>query len=225
MSQQRPEPRITADLPVRVWGMSADGRAFSQAARAQNISSEGALLSGIESELSVGDVIGVQYQDKKARFKVIWVINAGAAQKIQACVQIVSDQEAPWKAQVPVQDKRAQQAASNRRRFFRHKISIPMEIRDERVNTPMRVQVTDVSGNGCYVESILPLPKSTVLKVDFWIDEERITASAIVRTCDPGVGMGVEFTGMTPETKQRVQQYLDRIDPPRGLIEHHPTRD
>jgi hypothetical protein len=37
--------------------------------------------------------------------------------------------------------------------------------------------------------------------------------------------MGVEFTGMTPETKQRVQQYLDRIDPPRGLIEHHPTRD
>ena len=40
--------------------MSADGRAFSQAARAQNISSEGALLSGIESELSVGDVIGVQ---------------------------------------------------------------------------------------------------------------------------------------------------------------------
>jgi len=129
--------------------MSADGRAFSQAARAQNISSEGALLSGIESELSVGDVIGVQYQDKKARFKVIWVINAGAAQKIQAGVQIVSDQEAPWKAQVPVQDKRAQQTASNRRKFFRHKISIPMEIRDERVNTPMRVQVTDVSGNGC----------------------------------------------------------------------------
>jgi hypothetical protein len=225
MSQQRPEPRITADLPVRVWGMSADGRAFSQAARAQNISSEGALLSGIEYELTVGDVIGVQYNDKKARFKVIWVINAGAAQKVQAGVQIVADQETPWKSQVPAQDKVAQSVAANRRQFHRHKISIPMEIRDERVNTPMRVQVTDVSGNGCYVETILPIAKGTVLKVEFWMEEERISASAMVRTCDPGVGMGIEFTGLTPETKHRVQEYLDRMDPPRGLIEHHPTRD
>jgi hypothetical protein len=223
MSQHRPEPRITADLPVRVWGMSADGRAFSQQARAQNISSEGALLSGIEQELTVGDVIGVQYEQKKARFKVIWVINAGAIQKIQAGVQIVPDQEAPWKSRVPTHDKAEEQGQKNKRRFLRHKISIPLELRDERVNTPMRVQVTDVSGNGCYVETILPIPKDTVLKVEFWMDEERVTASAIVRTCDPGVGNGIEFTGLTPETKQRVQQYLDRLDPPRGIIEQDST--
>lgn len=225
MSQQRPEPRIPADLPIRVWGMSADGHAFSQAARAQNISSEGALLAGIEHELRVGDVIGVQYNEKKARFKVIWIINAGAAQKIQAGVQIVADQEAPWKSKVPAVDKVSQSAAANRRKFHRHKISIPMEIRDERVNTPMRVQVTDVSGNGCYVETILPIPKATVLKVEFWMDEEKISASAIVRTCDPGVGMGIEFTGLQEETKQRVQKYLDRLDPPRGILEQGPKEE
>jgi hypothetical protein len=83
----------------------------------------------------------------------------------------------------------------------------------------MRVQVSDVSGNGCYVETILPLPKGTILKIDFWIDEQRVSGTAAVRTCDPGVGMGMEFTGLTPETKQRVQEYLDRIDPPRGVME------
>jgi hypothetical protein len=219
MSQHRPEPRITADLSVRVWGMSADGRAFSQTAHAQNISSEGALLSGVEHELTVGDVIGVQYEQKKARFKVIWVINAGAIKKNQVGVQIVPDQEAPWKSRIPVQDKAVEQAQKNKRRFHRHKISLPLEIRDERVNTPMRLHVTDVSGNGCYVETILPIPKDTVLKIEFWMDEERVTASAIVRTCDPGVGNGIEFTGLTPETKQKVQQYLDRLDPPRGIID------
>ena len=219
MDSTRPEPRIPADLPVRVWGMSSNGRAFSQSARAQNISSEGALLSAIDYDLTVGDVIGVQYKEKKARFKVIWVINAGSEQKVQAGVQVLSDQEAPWKYELPVAGKDVAPAESNRRRFTRHKSPIPMEIRDETAGAPMRVQVTDVSGNGCYVETILPLQKATNLRVEFWIDEKKVAGSAVVRTCDPGVGMGLEFTGLTPETKQRVQEYLDRVDPPRGVME------
>jgi hypothetical protein len=51
MAEHQTEPRLTVDLPVRIWGMSADGRPFSQPARAQNISSEGALISGVQSEL------------------------------------------------------------------------------------------------------------------------------------------------------------------------------
>ena len=50
---------------MRIWGHDAEGRAFSQRARAQNISSEGALLNGVESELKVGDVIGVQCEEQE----------------------------------------------------------------------------------------------------------------------------------------------------------------
>ena len=101
----------------------------------------------------------------------------------------------------------------NRRHFLRHKISFPLEFRDERVNTPMRVNATDISGNGCYVETVMPLPISTVLRVEFWIDEERVNASATVRTRDPGVGMGIEFTGLPDDTKKRFQAFLDKQDP------------
>ena len=76
-----------------------------------------------------------------------------------------------------------------------------MELRDERVNSPLRINATDVSGNGCYVESMLPLPIGTVLRVDFWLDTEHINITAVVRTCDPGVGNGIEFTGMTTENQ------------------------
>src|ERR1700674_1201192 len=74
-------PRLTVDLPVRIWGMSAEGRPFSQHARAQNISSGGALISGVDDELRVGDVVVVQCDEKKTRCTVIWVMNAGPVRK------------------------------------------------------------------------------------------------------------------------------------------------
>jgi hypothetical protein len=195
--------------------MGSNNQPFHQNAIAQNVSATGACINGLEQELKVGDVIGVQYETKKARCKVVWVLEAGGLKKIQVGVQLVTDQECPWLAQLPV-ELRANMVvpkADNRRRFQRHKISFPLEFRDERVNTPMRVNATDISGNGCYVETAMPLTLQSVLKVDFWIDEEHVVASASVRTRDPGVGMGIEFTGLPEETKMRFQAHLDKLDP------------
>jgi hypothetical protein len=64
--------------------MAANGKTFSQHVRARNISSSGALFSGLEHELKVGDVIGVQYGDRKSRCKVIWVMDGGPTQKMES---------------------------------------------------------------------------------------------------------------------------------------------
>jgi hypothetical protein len=197
--------------------MSAEGRPFSQSARAYNISSEGALISGVESELKVGDVIGVQCDEKKTRCMVIWVMNTGPVTKNQVGVKLVADQECPWKNYLPLDAATVTIRASNRRRYHRHKISLPVELRDERANVPTRINATDVSGNGCYVENLMPLPLGTVLRVDFWLDSEHISITAVVRTCDSGVGNGIEFAGMPPDAKERMQAYLDAIDPQRGI--------
>ena len=217
MTDKQLEPRVTVDLPVRAWGMNAEGRPFSQHARAQNISADGALLSGIETELKVGDVIGVQCEDKKVRCTVVWVINAGSTKKNQVGVKLLADQECPWKAYLPIEGAQVSVLPSNRRRYHRHKISLPIELRDERVKTPMRINATDVSGNGCYVESLLPLPVGSMLRVDFWLDSEHINITAVVRTCDPGVGNGIEFIGLPVDGKRRMQAYLDAIDPQMGI--------
>ena len=222
MSDPKSEPRLTVDLPVRIWGMSAEGRPFSQHARAFNISSEGALVSGVETELKVGDVIGVQFEEKKTRCTVIWVVNTGPIKKNEVGIKLVAEQECPWKAYLPAENAAAPVDPSNRRRFHWHKVSLPLEIRDERINMPIRINATDVSGNGCYIESMQPLTRGTALKVDFWMDTEHIKISAVVRTCDPGVGNGIEFTGMQPEAKARLQTYLDGIDPQIGLSSQKP---
>ena len=215
MSAQGSAPRATLDIKVRVWGMGSNNQPFFQQAMAQNISATGACLFGIEPELKVGDVIGVQYEAKKARCKVIWVVDAGALKKTQVGVQLVMDQECPWLAVLPPDmkpDERTQQRHDNRRKYARHKVLFPLELRDERVNTPLRVNATDISGNGCYVETVMPLPIGTALRVDFWIEEERLSPTAVVRTRDPGVGMGIEFTGLPEENKKKFQAHLEKVD-------------
>jgi len=219
-------PRTTLDLKVRVWGMGSNDRPFFQNAVAQNISATGACIYGIEQQLKVGDVIGVQHEAKKARCKVIWVVDAGGMKKTQVGVQLVADQECPWLAILPKEatdSAPAVRAPDNRRKFLRHKISFPLQLRDERVNTPMRANATDISGNGCYVESAMPVAVGTSLRIEFWIDQESVTATATVRTRDPGVGMGIEFTGLTEDTKARLQAHLDKLDP--GMMKPSPKTD
>ena len=215
MSASGAASRTTLDLRVRVWGMGANDQPFHQNAVAQNVSATGACINGLEQDLKVGDVIGIQYETKKARCKVVWVMEAGGLKKYQVGVQLVADQECPWLSQLPAEIRANLPAAApdNRRKFQRHKISFPLEFRDERVNTPMRVNATDISGNGCYVETVMPLPISTVLRVDIWIDQEHVSATATVRTRDPGVGMGIEFTGLPEDSKRRFQAHLDKLDP------------
>jgi hypothetical protein len=216
MAEQRPEPRVDTDLPVRVFGMDANGKPINQHVRARNISSSGALLSGIEQPLKVGDIIGVQVEQKKARFKVVWVVDAGGIEKNQVGLQLQEGQECPWKETLAKQAQPAPATTahpSNRRRRARHRVDINLELRDERTNIPMRVSATDVSGNGCYIESILPLPVGTNLNASIWMGEEKLTSTAVVRTCDPGVGMGIEFLTLSTEQQDRFQRYLENLDP------------
>jgi len=219
MSPQTPAPRATLDLKVKVWGMGANNQPFFQQAVAQNVSITGACIYGIEPELKVGEIIGVQYEGKKARCKIVWVVDAGALKKTQIGVQLVAEQECPWAGALPHDmrtDERTIQTQDNRRKFARHKISFPVELRDERVNTPLRVNATDISGNGCYVETVMPLAIATALRLDFWIEQQHCSTTATVRTRDPGVGMGIEFTGLPEDEKKRLQAHLDKIDP--GLM-------
>jgi len=219
------EPRVTVDLTVRIWGMDSEGRPFFQNARAQNISDHGAKLSGIEHLLKAGDVIGVQVGDKKARCKVIWVIDAGQLQKIQAGVQMLDGQSCPWQLEVAQGDNsRPTPAAAveppsdpprgeqGKRLFERHRIAFPIEIGMEQGNTHMHTQATDIGGRGCYVETRLPLAIGTSLIITFWLDTEKIVTPAVVRTSDGGVGMGIEFIGLNKETQDRLQHQLEAMD-------------
>ena len=208
-----PPVRIPVDLDLRVWGMGSDGRPFSQHARARNISSGGALLSNIERDLKIGDTIAVQTGDKKARCKVVWSNDTRSTQKIKVGVQLLSQQECPWGSLLPKSEASAPVVAKGQRRWERHKIILGITLHPERSSVPLRVSATDLSASGCYVESLAPLPVGTSLTAEWFFGAQKITARTFVRSCDPQVGMGIEFMGLTSEQQHQFQKYLCAMNP------------
>lgn len=95
--ERRREPRTNVDLALTVWGVDTRGDRFLQEARAREISLSGALLSGLDAELRSGDVIGILYAGKKARYRVVWVRQSGNGLKVQAAVHRIAPDECPWK--------------------------------------------------------------------------------------------------------------------------------
>jgi hypothetical protein len=213
------EPRFKVDLPIRVFGMDDDDRPFSQIAHAQNISSHGARLAGLEGHLKAGDIIGVHFGDKKARCNVIWVVDAGQIQKIETGVKVVEGQLCAWQEEVREQEvigtapiPRTAPEADEKRKFPRRPIPFQIEIQGgEGGDPPMRTRTADIAGSGCYIETMLPLAVGKIVSITFWLNSERVRTTAIVRTCDPGIGMGIEFTGLNEKTQKRLQQQVETI--------------
>ena len=214
---KEPEPRVDVNLPIRVFGLDAEGRPFSQNAHARNISLHGAKVAGLEKQLKPGDVVGVQFGEQKARCKVVWVVDAGPVQKIEAGVKMVEGQRCPWqneieKPQSVAPAPRSAAASEDKRKFVRQRVPLPIEIRDEQGGgAAMKTNAADVNGSGCYVATMIPLPVGTVLTVTFWLGSERVATPAVVRTCDGGVGMGIEFTGLDLATQQRLQRQAEAM--------------
>jgi hypothetical protein len=214
--EKRPESRIAADIPVRVWGMDAEGKPFFQNATASNLSSEGALLARIHHSLKQGEIVGIQYGDKKARFHIKWIKAASTPRTFEAGVQILTGQVVPW-AEVAGKDnppaKRAERRGAEKRRFVRHKVLFPVTISfEDGRRSHMQCNATDIGGRGCYVESLVPLMIDTEVIVTFWIDSKKFVTKGIVRASDPGVGMGIEFTSLEMQIQQQLQEYLEKID-------------
>jgi hypothetical protein len=213
--EKRPESRVSADIPVRIWGMDADGRPFFQNAVAGNLSSEGAQLSQISHSLKMGEIIGVQYGDKKARFVIMWVKNSVAPGRNEAGIKILEGQTVPW--QVVTAESAAAKPKTpsgiEKRRFARHRVHFPLEISfPDQQRSHIQCIATDMGGRGCYVESLIPLHIGTDVNIMFWLDSEKIRTKGIVRTSDPGVGMGIEFTTLEMQFQQKLQTYLEKID-------------
>jgi PilZ domain len=222
------EPSFKVDLLIRVFGMDAGGRPFSQDAHCQNISARGAQLSGLEKQLRPGDIIGVQFGDRKARCTVMWAGDGGRARKIEAGVKILLGQPCPWQAELerprtktggPI--SRTAPVAKDKRKFPRQRIAFAIEIVDGNSSASrLQTSTADIAGGGCYVETRHPLPLRKMLNITFWLNSKRVQTEAIVRTSDSGVGMGIEFIGLDEAMQKLLQEQIETLAAESGLFRH-----
>ena len=74
----RREERVPLQVPALVSGLDRGGRAFIQSAKTIDISNEGARLTGLNCQLDPGTVLSIQLGNRKARFEVLWIGEAGS---------------------------------------------------------------------------------------------------------------------------------------------------
>ena len=99
----------------------------------------------------------------------------------------------------------------DRRKFPRLKIGVPIELRPEGNEFPIRGATSDLSLNGCYVEMTFTFPVGTVLEISLQLAEPVLALAAVV-TCDTQVGNGIQFTRMLPEDQDRLRSYLEAAE-------------
>ncbi len=86
----RREERAPIALRALVWGVDVEGKLFVSQAQTMDISPTGGRLQGLDRQLELGSVIGVQHGDNRGRFRVVWVGKAGTAQEGQAGIRCVA---------------------------------------------------------------------------------------------------------------------------------------
>ncbi len=101
--------------------------------------------------------------------------------------------------------------ANERRRHTRYPCPLPIQVTSLTLAFPLYGETSDVSLSGCYVNTLMPLPKDLQVNVRITVDNTEISTAACIRTCDQGVGNGIEFRETNADFCQVLQAKLQAI--------------
>ncbi len=93
---RRRQQRAFVDLPVRIWGMDANSRPFTQPASLRTISGRGATLQCVDAHLKPRDVVDVQYEGMQAQFRIVWCGKTGTEMEGEVGVENLSTDAMLW---------------------------------------------------------------------------------------------------------------------------------
>ena len=207
---RRRQGRTTARLAVKLWGTDASGRAFIDPVFTRNISAQGVQLEGVKRQLKPGDAVGLTYNQRKARFRVTWVGEAGGEEQGLVGLENAVPGQPLWDVPLPAAapDPYVPAKVADRRRFPRFECRASVEVRLQSSGSPVRGNLADLSLGGCYIEMMIPLPVSTQLDLVIWLGNSKVATPGLVTSSHAGFGVGVKFIGMGKPERQVLEQYL-----------------
>ena len=98
-----------------------------------------------------------------------------------------------------------------RRRYPRFRAQVPVELRRAEDAAPYRVSTAEISGGGCYIETMFTIDLGTKVFLTLWIKEQAIRTTASVATRHPQVGNGFEFTDMSSEDRTKLSYFIQSL--------------
>jgi hypothetical protein len=242
---RRSEQRIVIAFPVVVRGTDSRGSPFVVTTETHDVSCAGASLRGLQG-IALGAKIEIECQAQKAYYRVQWASAANRIKEWRIGVRCLEPGKYIWgvapkewapdtfevagaASQPPAASGLGAPAAvqdlpRERRRFARHACRLEAQVITEGAygKVMMNGKITDISLGGCYVEMLAPLPEETPVELTFSTGHAQLHLAAKVCTAQHGFGMGLSFTGMSPEDFEALRQFAPPTNDPRKRAEAVP---
>jgi len=100
---------------------------------------------------------------------------------------------------------------AERRRFPRFPFVADVEISAVESKTKLQARLSDLSLDGCYLDTLHPPPLGTQLRLRVKAGEKSFECLGKVRFCAPGLGMGIEFARMPAQDWQKLAAVVESL--------------
>ena len=97
---------------------------------------------------------------------------------------------------------------AERRGNLRWSFVAPVELMDMRAGIRIQARTSDLSLNGCYIDTLNPFPVGTSVRLRISKGEEPFEVQAHVSSQHPGSGMGVVFRDIAPAYRSTLECWL-----------------
>jgi hypothetical protein len=215
--------RMKVVLPVTV---IRNDHPEKQLAHTLDVTSDSARLGGLYIPVEPGELIDLQRGGLRGKFYVFWVgapntMLAGQAGIRGLAPKSIWGVDLPGDSPDPIIDThnartglplvRAAHKSTECRWHTRHACQGGAVIRAAGLNHPLYAQISEISAGGVYLETPSALPPSTQLQLRMNIEGITLEISAVVRSSDANIGMGVSFQKSTADNQARLALALRHL--------------
>ena len=136
----------------RCWicGMNGSGSPFFQQVHTVDVGLLGACIEGLAHQVVAGEVLGLEYRERKARFRVVWMGQSGTPDAGKVELSPLDKTQDFWGLHTSVDHE--QREPAERRAAPRCVCKGSTQIRQPHTRFPLGASVSDISLSGCYVE-------------------------------------------------------------------------
>ena len=110
-------------------------------------------------------------------------------------------------------------APSERRCANRAPFIAPVDLVDVRTGTRIQARTSDLSAQGCYIDTLNPLPVGSMVRLQIHRADKMLDAIAHVSSRHAGSGMGLVFSELASQQKTLLANWLTELAlPPRAAF-------
>lgn len=229
---RRREQRLVLTLPCKISGIDNNNNPFAQDCETVDMSRNGCRIRWVYCLRGIGDTVEIQYGKEKGKFKVSWLGEEGSRREGQVGLRSVDnkyiwgvalaspkpdDYVLPEELAPPPPPPLAEPikvggetmwTGEDRRSYPRYRCPGEIEVTDQAIWTTVRGMLSDISQGGCYVDILSPLASDSRVRVRVKTTDAIIESEGLVRASDPSMGMGIQFTEMSPENRERLHKLV-----------------